>query len=237
MALTPRGYAQSVVVGSPERVSGPGTRPAQRANAHQGPSSPASARLPPASTGAPCETSTRWTGSSSSGRSVRRRSACVRTPSQRSGQRRRRSAVAPGFAPALQQHVAHDQGPLLREPVHDLCRACGLEGLDTAGQELSRPERVGHRDRPAAQRAGRARRRPDPACAERTRCAAVPVDGQEHVVGRRQLGWRSDRIDEHQAVGGVDGDRCDILRPLGVPGRPAAEARSDLGHGSHTGED
>ena len=48
----------------------------------------ASACLPPLRIGTPCETSTRSTGRSRSGRSVLRSSSCVPFPNQRSGQRR-----------------------------------------------------------------------------------------------------------------------------------------------------
>ena len=59
----------------------------------------------------------------------------------------------------------------------------------------------------------------------------MPVDGDEHVRGPAELRRRLERVDQDEAVRRVDRDRADLLLPVVVPGRPAAQAGSDLLHG------
>ena len=58
----------------------------------------------------------------------------------------------------------------------------------------------------------------------------MPVDGDEHVVGLRNLAWRIDRVDQHEAVARLHGERADVLLPVLVPRRPAAQPWCDLEH-------
>jgi hypothetical protein len=44
----------------------------------------------------------------------------------------------------------------------------------------------------------------------------------------RQLGRRLERIDEDEAVVGLDGDRAHVLPPLRVVGDPAPQSGRDL---------
>ena len=109
------------------------------------PSAPASACGRPASTGSPCETRTRSTGSSSNGRSIARRSSCVPSPSQRSGQRRR-ARRSRRLGTRAEQDVADDERALLGQPVGDLGRARRLQRANAARQLVAGAERIGHRD-------------------------------------------------------------------------------------------
>ena len=147
-------------------------------------------------TGSPCETRMRSTGSSSSGRSIARRSSCVPAPSQRSGHRRRTSAVALGFAPAPEQHVADDErsrapGASRRPPRR---AASAAPGCRPAARRPAR-NAIGHRDLPVAQRPRRAPRRPDlRAPRARRRPARASTRSRAHGrAARARPAARSDR--------------------------------------------
>jgi hypothetical protein len=66
--------------------------------------------------------------------------------------------------------------------------------------------------------------------AELTRIASVPVDGDEHVIGSRNFLRRLDRVDEHQALVRLQGERADVFFPVVVPRCPTAQSGRDLNH-------
>ena len=211
------------------------SRPAGRSAATRGaatrpsrpsPASRARARAPRGrrpSTGAPCETRTRSTGRSSSGLQrlaqvgVRRPAEpALRAEPQRLVRRFRLRARS-------EENVADDHASLLRQPVDDLGAPRRLEG-DDATWEAAVGDVVRHRDAPVRGRSRRVLRRPDAR--------------YRHVLGRAE--WKntvsSTCCGEETASGGSSGSirttpssvstarRADLLSPLLVPHRPAAQA-------------
>jgi hypothetical protein len=83
-----------------------------------------------------------------------------------------------------EQDVADDERLLLGQPKDDLGGARRPKGLDSAGEVVAAAERVSNADAAVAQRLGRSCRRPDVLRVDVLRRPPVPVDGDEHVVGR-----------------------------------------------------
>ena len=190
-----------------------------------------SAARPFRSTGSPCETSTRVTGRSSSGRSdAASRSWLTLSGSQLCGHMRTPPGAPSRTSPATR--------PVLREPVDHLVRPGGGNRPHPAGQDVARTEWLrgrrttaygglprGGREHPGAVTAG-----------QHVRVARVPEHGHEHdnrladltdqhverVVRRQQ------RVDQHELVQALVRDRADVLLPLGMERRPPPESRSQL---------
>ena len=128
-------------------------------------------------TGSPCETSTRVTGSSSSGR----RDVAQPLDGRALGQ------PAPGAEPhaavvGAEQHVAGHDRAVRREPVDDLGAARRRERLDAARQRIARPEGLRRRRAPLHGRLP-ARRREHARAVPRShdvRASRVPEDRHEN---------------------------------------------------------
>ena len=191
----------------------------------------------PASTGSPCDTSTRSTGRSRSGRSESASFSGGRLLGEPGGRAEAKAAV-----PVPEEHVAGHERAVLRDPEHDLGSPGRGERLDSARERVVGPERVRHDAGAPLDRAATAGRRPDAgavALDHRRRAARVPEDRDEHVHrasgpldvlverGPEALGVvrRDERVDEDDAVARLAVDAADVFLPLLVVCRPAPQAR------------
>ena len=135
--------------------------------------------------------------------------------------------------------VARDDRAMRRQPVHDLVRAGGAERLDPAGERIARPERLDGR-RPPPHRslpAGRCEDACPMAAYDDVSAPRMPEHRHEHHDGLADPLHESvegvvpieQRIDQHETVVGLVGDRADVLAPLRVESRPAPESWPNLG--------
>ena len=137
-----------------------------------------------------------------------------------------------------EQHVPGHDRAVRRDPVDDLGAARRRDRLDAARQRIARPEGLRRRRPP---RHGRlpARRREHARAVPRgddVRASRVPEDRHENGHGlpdARHEGVEGvvrgqERVDQHEVVGTLVGDRADVLLPLRMVRRPVPEPRPQL---------
>ena len=175
----------------------------------------------------------------------RARAGCAR-PAVRAAARARRAdrrasprrASAPGRAGSdpggvrlragSEENVAHCESPLPGQPEDELAVARGLVRPDAAWQLGICADGVGDRNAEVRERLDRSPRGPDATGTQSRRRPVVPEDGQQHVRRSAQLRRRLVRVDQHEAVVGLERERADVLLPLCMPRRPAAQASAEL---------